>query len=197
MVVGDAPNQFKVDANGAIYDGTFNWVDLEKISSEGINWGDMDAGELSEFGINWISVQDLIGTGRGGAVYTRQVTIKDASPTQLTDYWQNAYGMTFTIDEILANATASVAGLPLLSCNGDTNGGINWIDCNQIEALDITNESYVQGDINWYAADQAQIASINWSTIEDNDHLCVNWTDMTSPTDTKITVRGHLTGAGN
>lgn len=198
LIIGDAPNQFKVDENGEIYDGTFNWTDLEKISEAGVNWSDFDSGYLGNAGINFIDLQELAGEGRGGAIYSRQVTINDASPTTLWDYWQNLWGMVFNVQKITASATSSVAGLPLIVCGGDAGGAVNWGDCQQMEPLDITTKTWEGADgINWYSMEELSSTGINWTSIESLDHVGINWTDMTSPTAVRVSIWGYLTGAGN
>jgi hypothetical protein len=183
LIVGTAPNQFKIDANGYAYDGGINWADFEQIKEAGINWTD---------------IQELAGSGRGGAVYSKTVTINDASPTTLWDYWQNLTGMIFTVKKVTASATSSVAGLPLLACGGDAGGAVNWGDCQRIEPLDITTKTWEGLDgINWYSMDELAENGINWTSIEQLDHIGINWIDMTSPTAVRVSIWGNITGAGN
>lgn len=222
LLVGTAPNQLQIDANGQIkkYAGTgtagLNWTDWDKIQTaninwsdvkgselweEGINWADMTGGLMPSGGINWIDVQNLAGTGRGGTVYAKNIHATINSPTVDAPnvIWQNVTGMTYNLTKVMASSTSATSAA-LFRAGYNTNGGINWADITEMEPLDMNELSdpaglYASGTINWSDIKQAQVGTINWATLQDDEYMGINWGSI-SPTETKITVEGYLTGAG-
>ena len=203
LTVGTSPNQANITSGGALnFAGTagINW-DSTVDTLATINWSTVTP--MKTGGINWQSVQDLDGSGVGGRVFSKEINATINSPaTGITLLWQNLTGMVMTLTKLTGYATASSSGA-LVDVKGDTNGAVNWSSINEIEPIDFTTLVDPDGlgtgaaaGINYYNLTQAQVGTINWSSIQNYDYIGINW-QAGAPTEAHVAIQGKLNGAGN
>lgn len=128
-----------------------------------------------------------------------EINIALAGPNAITGndkliIWKNVSGMTATIDNIVASATASSNWQVLDIGSGGFNWtnltgmSVNWDDVSVVESVTAStlNEG-AQSGVNWYSFGSN---NVDVSTIANWDQLGINW-QAGIPNEATMTIQGH------
>lgn len=112
-------------------------------------------------------------------------------PAELDDndkifIWKNVGDSSVTIDEIFAGSDSPVDFTVIKVGGGDSS--INWDDVEIMATAAVNDLSTSSGGINWYTD---SITSVNWSTMDVNDSMFVNWTEGDVANQVGIQIKGH------